>query len=576
MNWGLELLSVAAGFLTVLSPCILPILPALLGASVASPLRHRPFWIVLGLALSFTLFGTMFALFGSFLGLSNELLRRIALLILFFLGLSLIWPRLWERLGSRLGDLGQRLAGPSAGTGRTGALLVGASLGLVWAPCAGPVLGIVITLAAVQKSLGQTLLLMGGYALGAAAPMLLIGYGGQKAFGSFRRLRAWGPAAHRALGVLTIASVVAFSLNLETLLLARLPDRLFAASQLEKRLSAQETRRTPPGAQVTTLALAQRETDLPVVGAMPEFVGVTAWLNSPPLSVERLRGKVVLIDFWTYSCINCIRTLPYVTSWYEKYKDRGFVVVGVHTPEFAFEKDEGNVRRAMQRFGVHYPVALDNDYGTWNAYDNHYWPAHYLVDAQGRIREVHFGEGHYEETERAIQNLLAEANRLQAPMPIEGRKADVDFSRIRSPETYIGYARAENFAARERLRADAAAQYSAPAALRLNQWTLTGRWRVESEAARLEGANGAIQFRFQAPALNLVMSGRGARGHVWLDGRPITAENRGSDVAADGSVTIEESRLYNLVRLPPGDDGPHLFVLTFERPGATLYAFTFG
>jgi thiol-disulfide isomerase/thioredoxin len=321
---------------------------------------------------------------------------------------------------------------------------------------------------------------------------------------------------------------------------------------------------------------AGREADLPVLGTMPEFTGVTAWLNSPPLSTQDLHGKVVLVDFWTYSCINCIRTLPYVTSWYEKYKDQGFVVIGVHTPEFAFEKDEANVRQAMGRFGVRYPVALDNDYGTWNAYDNHYWPAHYLIDVQGRIRETHFGEGRYEETERAIQDLLAEANRLHGAMPVESRKGDVDFSRIRSPETYVGYARAENFTARERVRADAAADYSAPGTLRLNQWALTGRWQVASESARLEGPGGGVRFRFQAPALNLVMSGQGAKGTVWLDGKPIAAEARGSDVAADGSVTIQESRLYNLIRLPPGDDGPHLFTLIFERPGATLYAFTFG
>lgn len=588
MNWGLELLSILAGLLTVLSPCILPVLPPLLGASIATPLRHRPFWIVLGLSCGFTLFGATFALFGSFLGLSNSALRHVALLVLFFFGLSLIWPTVWNGIGNRISFLAQTMMGtgrPVSEQGRLRALLIGGSLGLIWAPCAGPILGIIITLATVQRSFPQTLLLMGGYSLGASVPMLLIGYGGQAVSRRFSRFRGWGPVSHKILGSLTLAAVVGLYFNVDTLLLSRLPGRLFFTNAIEEKLVKQkgsigisraESEKLPAGG---GLALASMDSNpLPVLGTIPEFSKITAWINSPPLSASELKGKVVLIDFWTYSCINCIRTLPYVTRWYEKYKDRGFVVVGVHTPEFSFEKVEANVKQAIHRHGIHYPVAMDNDYGTWNAYHNQYWPAHYLIDAQGRIREEHFGEGNYRETEAAIQSLLLEAKRLSGPMDLEAPQGTVDFSKIHSYETYIGYGRARNFSSPQGLVPDTVRTYAAPAALGLNHWTLTGLWKITEEAAVLQAPDGTVQFRFKAPKLNLVMAGpeKGSSASVLLDGRPIPPGLRGKDVKADGSVAITDSRLYNLVTLPPGDRGEHLFEMVFHTPSVKLFAFTFG
>jgi cytochrome c biogenesis protein CcdA/thiol-disulfide isomerase/thioredoxin len=597
MNWGLELLAIIAGLLTVASPCILPILPPLLSASVATPLRHRPFWIVLGLAGGFTLFGTTFTLFGSFLGLSNTVLRQAALAFLFFFSLSLIWPKLWEGIGTRISLFAQRLMGrgrPAAEQGRLHALLLGGSLGLVWAPCAGPILGIVLTLATVQPSFARTLLLMGGYSLGAAAPMLLIGYGGRRIAGRLQRFRSWGPISHKALGFLTLATVIALFFNLDTLLLARLPGGLFITNRIETVLvGKKEAGAAPQGRPDETAAApgvalaaigAPTSVDaapLPVMGPMPEFAGITAWINSPPLSAADLRGKVVLVDFWTYSCINCIRTLPYVTRWFGKYKDEGFVVVGVHTPEFSFEQELGNVEQAVVRNHIHYPVALDNGYGTWNAFKNHYWPAHYLIDAQGQIRETHFGEGQYEETERAIQALLAEAKLLHQPVGLDSARKPVDFSKIRSDETYIGYARAERFTSPQPMRHDTAENYSAPTALSPDEWALEGTWRISSEAARLEAPGGSIRFRFEAPKLNLVMAGgedgtKAVTGRVYLDGKPVSPRLRGADVQSDGTVMIGASRLYNLVALSPSDDAPHLFELRFDRPEVELFAFTFG
>ena len=555
---------------------------------MATPLRHRPFWIVLGLATGFTVFGTVFALFGSFLGLSNALLRQAALVFLFVFSLSLIWPGLWEGIGNRISFFAQKMIGFNrlpAEYGRLNALLIGGSLGLIWAPCAGPILGIIITLASVQKSFTQTLLLMGGYSLGAAVPMLLIGYGGQKISGQIQRFRSWGPLSHKLLGVLTLATVIGLFFNVDTLLLAHLPGQLFITSQIERKLV--EKKDSVPVLyddsdkinSKSGIALASPEAmPLPILGTMPEFSKVTAWINSSPLTSMDLKGKVVLVDFWTYSCINCIRTLPYVTQWYEKYKDQGLVVIGIHTPEFSFEKDESNVKQAVTRHNIHYPVALDNDYGTWNAYHNHYWPAHYLVDAQGRIREEHFGEGNYEETERAIQTLLAEAKLLHRPVSLEAPKGSIDFSKIHSFETYIGYGRAENFSSIQRLNPDVSLTYSAPATLRLNQWALTGLWKISKESARLQAPEGKIRFRFNAPKLNLVMAGRekGLTANVFLDGKPISPDFRGNDVESDGKVRITNSRLYNLVTLPQGDETDHLFELIFEMPNVELFAFTFG
>jgi cytochrome c biogenesis protein CcdA/thiol-disulfide isomerase/thioredoxin len=578
MSVTLELLAMAAGVLTVLSPCILPILPALLSASAAGGFRHRPSWIVLGLVISFTVFGAVFSVFGTFLGLSNESLRDVALAILSFFGISLLWPRIWERAGSRIGALAQKIPGmdrSSEEQGAVGALLLGASLGLLWAPCAGPILGIIITFAAVQKDFAKSLLLLSGYSLGAAVPMLAIGYGGKRLYRKFAMLGRWGEISHRLLGAVTIATVVALFFHLDTVFLSRLPGTFFFSGGLERQLAQAETGNRPRGSVVSASA---DSSELPVLGTMPQFRKIALWLNSPPLTPEALRGKVVLVDFWTYSCINCIRTLPHVTSWYDKYRGDGFVVVGVHTPEFAFEKDESNVKKAVERYGIRYPVALDNFYGTWEAYDNHYWPAHYLFDAQGRLRMVHFGEGKYEETERAIQSLLMEAKLLHAPPALDRRAAGVDFARIDSPETYVGYARTSNFASPQAPVPDAAENFTAPPMLRLNQWALRGTWRIAAESAELMSPGGGVRFRFRAPKLNLVMSGNGRNvpATLRLDGKPIPPDARGTDARADGTVSVSVPRLYNLVALPGGDRDEHVFEADFADPGVALYAFTFG
>lgn len=581
MSLTLALLAVLAGTLTVFSPCILPLLPLLLSASADSSLHHRPFWIVLGLTASFTLFGVTFAIFGSFLGFSGAALRYGALGLLLFFGLSLLAPRLWGGLGARIAGLTGKIPwGRRFLSERTpfSTLVLGASLGLVWAPCAGPILGIILTLAALQSSFGAVLLLMGGYAFGAALPMLLIGYGGRRVSERAKSFRRWGAITHKALGALTIASVIILFFNLDTLLLAKLPAQLFLSSRIEKELV-----KKAPGDRGNQLgpdraSAAGKKSAYPILGAAPEFKGITTWLNSSPLSAADLRGKVVLVDFWTYSCINCIRTLPTVTRWYRKYKDQGLVIVGVHTPEFQFEKDVANIKSAISRYGISYPVAVDNDYGTWKAYSNQFWPAKYLIDPEGNLRLTHFGEGDEDLFEEAIQSLLIEANLLHGSGGIEPLKRNIDFSKIRSPETYVGYNRAANFSSPEGISPDQTQNYSSPPSLRLNQWALQGMWNIAGEAAELQSPQGKIEFRFEAPKLNLVMKGseKGIPAKVWVDGVLIRDKLRGADVAPDGTVLVKDPRLYNLVTLPAEDDKEHLFELIFDGPSVALYAFTFG
>jgi thiol-disulfide isomerase/thioredoxin len=312
----------------------------------------------------------------------------------------------------------------------------------------------------------------------------------------------------------------------------------------------------------------------------PSLDGGVAWLNSPPLSLEQLRGKVVLVDFWTYSCINCLRALPYVRAWAEKYRDSGLVVIGVHAPEFAFERDVGNVRRAVHDLGVTYPVVLDNNLAIWRAYGNSYWPAHYFIDANGALRHRHFGEGGYEASERVIQALLAEAGHA-APAGVvdprgQGALAPADMARLRSPETYIGAARRENFVSAEQ-RTGMAHTYATPQSLGLNEWGLSGDWTVNPEDAELARAGGAIRLRFQARDLHLVLgpraNGAPVRFRVTLDGRAPGAA-AGADVNAAGEGVIREQRLYQLIR--GGGADARSFQIEFLDPGARAFAFTFG
>lgn len=384
-------LALGAGIATVASPCVLPVLPILLGASAlpagGTAARHRPLFIALGFVLSFAAAALLFSASTRVLGVSPEALRGASVIVLLTLGVLLCWPALLDRISAPLGRLSTlaQAIGDRAGPGHAGGLLLGMSLGLLWTPCAGPVLASILALVATEPASGPAAALLIAYAVGAGLPMLLIAYGGQAMATRVRALARHAGAIRRVFGVLVIVTATAMHFQVDAA----------AVSWLSRALSA--------GPQAT------QDGDAHGVSAAqqaPEFAGIERWFNTPPLTMEQLRGKVVLIDFWTFDCVNCLNTLPHVKRWAAQYRDQGLVVVGVHTPEFAFERDAGNVQAAIRRLGVDYPVAQDNRYQTWSAWRNRYWPALYLVDREGRVVFSHVGEGDYEAIEQRIRAAL--------------------------------------------------------------------------------------------------------------------------------------------------------------------------
>ena len=569
------ILAYLGGVLTILSPCILPVLPFVFARS-DRPFMRNGLPMLLGMAITFAVVATLAALGGGWAVHANQYGRWVAMAVLAFLGLTLLSTHLAEWITRPFVALGNRLSQRSAADGDSvwGAAGLGVATGLLWAPCAGPILGLLLTGAALNGASVQTTLLLLTYAAGAATSLGLALLIGGRVFVLMKRSLGAGEWVRRALGVLVLCGVAAIALGLDTGLLTRVS--LASTSGIEQKLI--DAVRPAPAPQPELKA----GEPLPVEGTFPSLAGATQWLNSPPLSAESLRGKVVLVDFWTYSCINCIRALPYVRGWADKYKDHGLVVIGVHAPEFAFEKNPANVAKAVKDLGVDYPVALDNDYAIWKGFNNEYWPAHYFIDAQGRIRHHHFGEGEYRQSEDVIRQLLTDAGQKNLPGGYvrddhRGVEAAASNDPTRSPETYVGYARARNFVG-GRVTRDEAHDYHAPAALATNQWSLDGRWSVHDENAQLEQAGGAIVYRFRGRDLHLVLGpnadGKPVRFRVTLDGKP-PGQDHGMDVDADGYGTVTEQRLYQLVRQQQGS-GERLFEITFLDPGVHAYAFTFG
>lgn len=582
------------GVLTILSPCILPILPFVF-ARAGQPFLRSTLPLLAGMSITFAAVATLAAIGGSWAINANEYGRLAALSMLSLFGIGLMSPKFASVLSRPVVEFGNRLANaagkPDAAPTVTGSLLLGIATGLLWAPCAGPILGIVLTGAALKGANLETSLLLSAYAAGAATSLAVAVLIGGRVFAAMKRSLGFSERIRQATGAAVLAGVAAIALGLDTGFLSQISyasttsfeqhvlDRLDAARGPEQKVElAEKTAATAPDGDAATMRPA-----LPVEGTAPSLDGAVEWLNSPPLAREDLRGKVVLIDFWTYSCINCIRTLPYVRAWAEKYRDQGLVVIGVHAPEFAFEKKIDNVRQAVAGFKIEYPVAIDNDYRIWRAFDNSYWPAHYLIDAKGQIRYHHFGEGEYRETEEAIQDLLREAGSTGAS-PAEtvtpetkGAEAGADMSHMLSGETYVGYRQARGFASNETMRADAPRDYSVTAPA-LNEWGLSGEWTVGAEAATLDAANGGITYRFSARDLHLVLgpvdSGKPVRFQVTVDGHP-PGPDHGADTDANGNGVVTSTRLYQLVR-QSGTVTAKTFTIRFLDPGVQAYAFTFG
>ena len=572
------LLAFVGGVLTILSPCILPVLPFVF-ARADQPFRRSGLPLLGGMALTFSVVAIAAAFGGHWVVRLNQGGRYVAMFVFLVLGITLLFPSLAEALSRPLVRAGGRLqGGPTQESSIGKSFVLGISTGLLWAPCAGPILGLILTGAAIQGPGAHSSFLLLSFALGAATSLGIALFAGNKAFSAMKWSLAFEVWIRRALGVAVIMGVVAIALGWDTNLLTKFS--FVNTSKAEAHLINVLGPQKPAGGLVNT---ASSQTVLADEGAMPELNGAVAWLNSAPLTRESLRGKVVLIDFWTYSCINCLRALPYVEAWSEKYKDAGLVVIGVHTPEFAFEKEQSNVQKAVRDLKVNYAVAIDSDYKIWQAFNNQYWPAHYFIDGKGRIRHHHFGESEYDESERVIQQLLKEngATSLSADtinVSASGVEAGPSDSNVRSPETYIGYQRAENFASAQPLAQDSRKVYTPRTRLSLNQWALGGSWTVSPESAVLQAGSGRVVFRFHARDLHLVLGpakdGKPVRFKVTLDGTP-PGEDHGSDTDANGVGTVEEHRLYQLIR-QKGAVEDRTFEIEFLDPGLQAFAFTFG
>jgi len=576
----LVLFGFLAGAATALSPCVLPVLPIALSAGATGG-RRRPLGIVAGLAVSFTFATVALVYVIAALGLPDDLLRKLAIAVLIGFGLTLMAPPLAARVEAWLSRLGARTGGPRAGgDGFWSGVLVGLSLGLVYAPCAGPILAGVITVSASQPFGAGRLAVALSYGIGSAVVLYFLMLGGRRAIAPLARR---GAALQVAMGavmvVVGLAMLGNYDIRFQNAIATDLPAFLVNPSEgLEDSASAQEALADLRGQghavkfAASDAPVPGKASGLPVLGKAPEFVGNERWFNTPgdrPLTLRGLRGRVVLVDFWTYSCINCIRTLPYLKAWDKRYRKDGLTIVGVHSPEFPFERDPGNVEEAIVRNGLRYPVAQDNELRTWEAYDNQYWPAEYFIDARGRVRYVHFGEGEYGEKEQVIRELLAEAgDRVGRSM--SGARGIEAEAGVTTPETYLGAARAERFTNPK--LSPGLHDFAAPAQVPENEFAYRGPWRIEFHSATAAG--GSLELNFGARRVYLVLGtvdGRPRRVRVTLDGKPIGAA-AGSDVHG-GTVTVRAQRLYELVDLP--QVGQHLLRLEPEA-GVMGYAFTFG
>ncbi|MFI5343015.1 MAG: cytochrome c biogenesis protein DipZ [Chlamydiales bacterium] len=570
-----------AGVVTVLSPCVLPVLPAILSVSAGQG-KARPLGVILGLVCSFIFFTLALTTIVQSLGISANLLRYFAIGIIGLFGIVALIPSWGDRFAAWTGGIAnlgsdfQSKTRQVQSRGFWSGWLVGLALGLVWTPCAGPILAAITTLVATQHVTLEVFLLTLAYSLGAGLPLLLIAYGGNWVLRGSPTLIKHAETIRQLFGGIMVLTAVALLLHWDVLFQQKVLDYLPSLQientpWIQERLQQLRSTAHPgsPAAKALTRDTGKISAgQLPKIAPAPDFVGIEAWINSNPLTIKELKGKVVLVDFWTYSCINCIRTLPYLKSWDDLYRDKGFVIVGVHTPEFEFEKSLSNVEDAVKRFGIRYPVALDNHYATWQAYDNSYWPADYLVDQEGIIREVHFGEGAYGETENAIRSLL------HMP-PLKEKEKELVMAVAMTHETYLGFKRGQSYAEEIQLQPNQVQEYAFTKPLEADQIGLEGKWKVDGEQITSFSDEARLELNFMANQVYLVLGGQSAAPiRVELDGKPLPEKYWTHDMNAKGEIFVKEPRKYDIVNLH-GEDGRHLLVLHIPK-GVEAYAFTFG
>jgi cytochrome c biogenesis protein CcdA/thiol-disulfide isomerase/thioredoxin len=570
-----------AGAATALSPCVLPVLPVALSAGATGG-RRRPLGVVCGLTLSFAFATVALVYVIDALGLPDDLLRNIAIAVLLGFGIALLAPPLAARVEAWIGRI---VPAPKAGAvdrdGFVSGMLLGGSLGFVYAPCAGPILAGVITVSASQSFTAGRLAVALAYAVGSAVVLYFLMVGGRRLTSRLSRHAGQLQMGMGAVMVIVALAMVGdYDTRFQTAIADDLPSVLVnptrdieamdgvSANLAELRGGRRE------GVGTAVASEAGSRSGLPVLGTAPDFTGNQEWFNTAngrPLSLAELRGRVVLVDFWTYTCINCIRTLPFLKAWDDRYRDKGLTIVGVHTPEFPFERDAGNVQDAIAQNGLRYPVAQDNDYATWNAYANQYWPAKYLIDARGRVRYTHVGEGDDDKTEQAIRDLLAEAGHRPGS---RAHATGEQVSRfVTTPESYLGSKRADRLV-NGPIAAGTRSFDAKPSDLVDDSLAFDGTWWIAPDSATAVSGS-RLHVAFGAQRVFLVLGSRGGQPRevrVLLDGEPLPPDLAGSDVK-DGVVEVDRQRLYRLVELPRAER----HVLTLELPAGTSgYAFTFG
>jgi cytochrome c biogenesis protein CcdA/thiol-disulfide isomerase/thioredoxin len=594
----LMLFALIAGAGTAITPCVLPVLPALLSASAAGGPR-RPLGIVVGLAATFTIAIVVLAQLVKGVGLASGAARTLAIVVLIAFGVAMLFPAIAARVQAPLSRLA-RFGPKTRGDGFWSGIGVGGALGFVCAPCAGPILAAVTSVSASNGASARVILIALAYATGLSAVMLVYAFAGRAALDRVRRA-ARGQVVEATLGAVLILTGVLMAFNLDvrfeealakdTSLPAVLVDptrSLENSSTVQKRLASlrsasrfataqTEAAATPvPTLAARAVAIAGVKTpSLPKLGPAPDFTGTEEWFNTPrdrPLTLAGLRGHVVLVDFWTYTCINCLRTLPFLRGLYANYHRYGLEIVGVETPEFTFEQEAGNVGQAIRSDGIRYPVVQDNRYGTWNAWQNQYWPAEYLIDARGQVRHVHYGEGHYKESEAAVRALLADAGASSLPPPMTA-SAIMASAGLGTLETYLDTQRQDGFVSP--LRPGIHTYPGVAGNLPLNRFALTGTWQATSESVTPAAPGASITATVQAAKVYLVLTSAGnipRQARVLLDGRPLPAAHAGAD-ATNGVVTVTGQRLYSLISFPAAQQ----FRFTVQvPPGVSAYDFTFG
>jgi cytochrome c biogenesis protein CcdA/thiol-disulfide isomerase/thioredoxin len=556
-----------AGIVTILSPCILPVLPIILSSSVSAKenSKSRPFGIILGFIASFTFFTLFLSALVRLTGVSADLLRTVSIIVIASFGISLLVPRFQiflERLFTSFGKIvPQGNKNPSFVSG----ILVGLSLGLLWTPCVGPIIASVIALAVTGTVTIDTFIVTLAYSIGTAIPMFGVMIGGQALLKKVPWLLGNTEKIQKAFGLIMVLTALAifagFDRSFQTFVIEKFPSYGAGLTTFENVDVVRDNLKNVGGRGPNKSDMGKPSFILTDKGApAPEIIAGGEWFNSRPLKLQDLRGKVILVDFWTYSCINCQRTLPYLKSWWAKYNSKGLVVIGVHSPEFEFEKNPENVKKALAELGVSYPVVQDNNFATWRAYQNQFWPAKYLIDQDGFVVYHHFGEGNYNETETEIQKLLKDTG--VSSMPDKPNNPSYQ-TFARSPETYFGYDRVSGLVSNEPIKEDVASSYSAPDELPSNSFAYVGKWLISHEFAAAQPGSQII-LRFNAKNVYMVMgpTGKPVKVKVTLDEKVI------------GEILVSSHDLFKLVELEA--PGEHILRIEFESGGVQAYTFTFG